>query len=281
MSQTKTALIVEGGAMRGAFSTGVLDGFLAEEFRPFDLYIGVSAGAANLAAFLAGMPERNLKIYTDYALRPDFINLWRFLKGGHLIDLDWLWDITIKEIRLNIPRIQETTGEFIVVATDIHQGRPVYFSGKTPNIENILLASSALPLIFRRFPIVDGLELSDGGLADPLPIREAIQRGAKKIMVIRSRSMSYSKKISLGDLYLGLKYAQLSSLFQSRVQNYNEALSMIRNPPEDIDIVEVCPPPELKTSRLTRKKEPILNSYESGVRLSKTAIEHWLAKDTI
>ena len=58
MSQTKTALIVEGGAMRGAFSTGVLDGFLAEEFRPFDLYIGVSAGAANLAAFLAGMPAK-------------------------------------------------------------------------------------------------------------------------------------------------------------------------------------------------------------------------------
>lgn len=92
------ALVVEGGALRGVFSTGVLDGFLEAGFHPFDFFIGVSSGASNLAAYLAGMKGRNRKIYLDYSLRPEFISLARFLRGGHLMDLDWLWEITIREI---------------------------------------------------------------------------------------------------------------------------------------------------------------------------------------
>ncbi len=63
------ALIVEGGAMRGVFSCGILDHFMAQDFSPFDSFWGVSAGASNLAAYLAKMPGRNLKIYLDYSLR--------------------------------------------------------------------------------------------------------------------------------------------------------------------------------------------------------------------
>ena len=64
-SAMSAALVVEGGAMRGVFSTGVLDGFLAACFNPFDGYIGVSSGAGNLAAYLADMPGRNFRIYTE------------------------------------------------------------------------------------------------------------------------------------------------------------------------------------------------------------------------
>ena len=95
-------LLVEGGAMRGIFTTGVLDGFLEARFNPFDLFIGVSSGAANLAAYLAEMPKRNFRIYTDYSLRPEFISFKRFIRGGHLMDLDWLWEKTIAEIRLDL-----------------------------------------------------------------------------------------------------------------------------------------------------------------------------------
>ena len=100
-----TALVVEGGALRGVFSTGILDGFLESRFNPFDFYLGVSSGASNLAAYLAEMIGRNKRIYTDYSLRPEFIDPVRFLRGGHLMDLDWLWDTTIREIRLDLQRI--------------------------------------------------------------------------------------------------------------------------------------------------------------------------------
>ena len=81
--------------MRGVFSTGVLDGFLERQFDPFHLYVGVSAGATSIAAYLAEMHGRNRRIYTELSTGPEFINLARFLRGGHLMDLDWLWNVTI------------------------------------------------------------------------------------------------------------------------------------------------------------------------------------------
>lgn len=102
MEQVGTrALIVEGGAMRGVFSCGILDHFLEQNFSPFDSFWGVSAGASNLAAYLANMPGRNLKIYLDYSLRKEFINPSRLVLGGDMMDLDWMWNLTLEELGID------------------------------------------------------------------------------------------------------------------------------------------------------------------------------------
>ena len=75
----KTALVVEGGAMRGIFSAGIMDTFIEKKFNPFDLLIGVSIGASNIAAYLADMYQRNYKIFTVYSLNPEFISMKKFL----------------------------------------------------------------------------------------------------------------------------------------------------------------------------------------------------------
>ncbi|MCL4468481.1 MAG: patatin-like phospholipase family protein, partial [Deltaproteobacteria bacterium] len=93
----KSALVVEGGGMRGMFTAGVLHAFGSAGFDPFDLYIGVSAGACNLASHLAGQNNRNYDINVNLSTTRDFINGWRFLRGGHFMDIDWLWDASMKE----------------------------------------------------------------------------------------------------------------------------------------------------------------------------------------
>ena len=199
-----TALIVEGGALRGVFSTGILDGFLEVQFNPFDFYMGVSSGASNLAAYLAEMIGRNKRIYTDYSLRPQFINMARFLRGGHLMDLDWLWDTTIREIRLDLQRIYVKGKPFIVVLTDVQTGEAIYKQTSAHDLEHVLKASSAMPLFYRSYPIVDARPMTDGGVADAIPIGKAIDLGARRIMVIRSRHRDYLKHtIPLIALYAG------------------------------------------------------------------------------
>ena len=89
----RQALIVEGGGMRGAFTAGVLDAFLEQQFNPFDLYVGVSSGSTNLANYLAGQKGRTLNFYIDHSLRPEVISYKRFLKGGDLLDLEWMWQV--------------------------------------------------------------------------------------------------------------------------------------------------------------------------------------------
>ena len=197
-----TALVVEGGALRGVFSTGVLDGFLEAQFNPFDFYIGVSSGASNLAAYLAEMIGRNFKIYSEFSLRPDFISFIRFLRGGHLMDLDWLWDITIREIRLDLTRIYSKEKPFIVILTDVHTGEARYKATSAHDLEAVLKASSAMPVFYRNYPKIDGRPMTDGGVADAIPVGEAIRRGARRIMVIRSRHQTYLKHHGLSDYFM-------------------------------------------------------------------------------
>ena len=100
----RTALIVEGGGLRGIFAAGVLDAFLEADFDPFNLYLGVSAGANNLSSYVAQQRGRNYRVYTHYALHPEFINVRKYLRGGHLMDLDWLWEESLSGLPFDVNR---------------------------------------------------------------------------------------------------------------------------------------------------------------------------------
>lgn len=106
---SRNALVVEGGGMRGAFTSGVLDVFLQQQFNPFDLYVGVSSGSTNVANYLAGQQGRTLTFYIDHSLRPEFIDYKRFFKGGDLLDLNGCGKLVSKSIllinRVFLPKI--------------------------------------------------------------------------------------------------------------------------------------------------------------------------------
>jgi predicted patatin/cPLA2 family phospholipase len=158
-----------------------------------------SAGASNLAAYLAGMKGRNGRIYLDYSLRPEFIDFGRFLRGGHLLDLDWLWEITIREIRLDLAAIYARQKPFVVVLTDVLTGQAVT-GRQRPRTWN---TPSRPPVPFLSFTDVtrkstDAL-LTDGGISDAIPVGEAIRRGARRIMVVRSRPRDYVKRPGISD----------------------------------------------------------------------------------
>jgi len=273
-----TALVVEGGALRGVFSTGILDGFLEIQFNPFDFYMGVSSGASNLAAFLSEMMGRNKRIYTDYSLRPEFINTARFLRGGHLIDLDWLWDTTIREIRLDLQRIYAKRKPFIVVLTDVQTGEAVYKETGAQDLEHVLMASSSMPLFYRSYPVVDGRQMTDGGVADAIPIGKTISLGARRIMVIRSRNQNYRKQRDPFDCLIRWsmrRYPLLQQAMTKRVRRYSESVNLIRNPPEGVTVVEVCPPEKFRVSRLSQNRLILEEGYHQGRALAAYAISRW------
>jgi predicted patatin/cPLA2 family phospholipase len=273
-----TALVVEGGALRGVFSTGLLDGFLEARFNPFDLFIGVSSGASNLAAYLAEMIGRNRRIYLDYSLRPDFVDFFRFLRGGHLIDLDWLWDITIREIRLDLATIYAGTKPFIIALTDVHTGDAVYRLTSARDLESLLKASSAVPLLYRDYPRIEGRPMTDGGVVDAIPVGEAMRRGARRIMVIRSRHRDYIKRNSLSEYLLRWymrDYPFLQQAAAKRVRRYNETVALIRHPPEGVAIVEICPPANFRVSRLSQDLSVLQEGYDQGRAAAAEAMALW------
>jgi predicted patatin/cPLA2 family phospholipase len=277
-SSCKTALVVEGGGMRGIFSTGVLDGFLERRFDPFDLFVGVSAGAANIAAYLAGMHGRNRKIYTDLSTEPEFINVRRFLCGGHLMDLDWLWGETLLRMRLDLPRIFGTGRPFLVGMTDVATGRTVYKKTSRSDLEHVLKASSALPVVYRGFPVVDGRLMTDGGVSDPIPVAEAIRRGTVRIMVIRTRPREHRSNPDVLSLVVPLylrKYPALRCAFKRHDLVYNKTRELLRRPPSGVSIIEICPPGDFQPGRFTRDVRVLDKAYEQGRAAAEDGIAQW------
>lgn len=94
------ALVCEGGGQRGIFTAGVLDEFMRAQFNPFDLYFGTSAGAQNLSAYVCNQPGYARKVIMRYTTSRDFFDPLRFVRGGNLIDLDWLLDATASQMPL-------------------------------------------------------------------------------------------------------------------------------------------------------------------------------------
>lgn len=272
------ALIVEGGAMRGVFSCGILDHFLAQNFSPFDSFWGVSAGASNLAAYLADMPGRNLKIYLDYSLRKEFITPSRLFLGGDMMDLDWMWEITLKDLGIDKKVLQADPRPFFLGVTRQDTGQAEYLTPDVEMLAETMKASSAVPILYRKGVPLNGNRYVDGGVADAIPVEEAIKRGATKIMVLRSRPASYRKSKTKFNSITKRMLRDTPALIQpmlTRDLRYNQALSVINNPPEGVDIIQVCPPETFKLKRLSRSPEPLRAAYELGIEAGKEAITRW------
>ncbi|ERJ11773.1 patatin-like phospholipase family protein [Haloplasma contractile] len=273
----ETALVVEGGAMRGIFSTGVMDAFIKHDFNPFDLCIGVSAGSTNLAAYIGGMFERNYTIYTDYSVRDDFISWKKFIRGGHLVDLDWMWDISIKEMPLDLEQLKNSSSAFFIGVTSVETGEPVYLTPTEDTIADMIKASSCIPIFYRNTIQLDGVNYVDGGLSDPIPVIEAYNRGAKKIMVIRSRPKSYimKPKSSMLQKFLFRKTPQLYKTLKDRANRYQKAIDFMRTAPDHVEIIEVNPPETFKTSRLTKDKAILDQDYRHGLEIGEELVKSW------
>ncbi|MCS0233617.1 patatin-like phospholipase family protein [Vibrio alginolyticus] len=275
------ALIVEGGAMRGVFSCGILDHFLASEFSPFDSFWGVSAGASNLAAYLAKMPGRNLKIYLDYSLRKEFISPSQLLRGGDMMNLDWMWNVTLEELGIDKSALKADSRPFFLGVTRQDNGQAEYHLPDVDDLAETMKASSALPVLYRNGVSLNGIQYVDGGVSDALPVAEAIKRGAKKIMVLRSQPASYQKprgKFSALTRKMLKETPGLIEPMLTREVRYNQTLALINNPPPGIEIIQVCPPETFKLKRLSRSPAPLRHAYELGIEAGKEAIIRWSQK---
>ncbi|MGE5417847.1 MAG: patatin-like phospholipase family protein [Acidobacteriota bacterium] len=280
MSSSKNALVVEGGGSRGIFNAGVLDAFLTEGFDPFNIYIGVSAGAYCLASFLARMYQGTYRLYTDYCRRPEYINWWRFIRGGHLLDLDWLLKISNREMPLDLDRLLDPRNEYYIGVTDARHGQVNHIMPNQNNLMDLLKASMAIPLLYRKFVDINGMECVDGGLADPIPVRKAHELGASNIMVLRTRLHSYSMKPTVGDTFGSLllfKHPALVRASHNRPNVYQESIAFIRNPPDGVRIIEINPPECFRTKRLTMDLEIFKSDYQLGYTAGLAAISRWSA----
>ena len=163
-----------GGGLRDIYGAGVFD-YLLDEKIYFDLCIGISAGSANCASYVARQRGRNRIFYTEYSLRKEAMSPQNIVKTGEYLDLNYIYGSLSQsggESPLDYETLRDSETEFIVVATDAETGNPRYFNKRDDIRKNdykIIMASSCLPFVSKPVEIYLR-EYFDGGMTDPLPI---------------------------------------------------------------------------------------------------------------
>jgi predicted patatin/cPLA2 family phospholipase len=261
-----TALIVEGGAMRGAWAAGVL-AFLHERGRrQYDLVYAASSGACSAAYFVADMWGPALSIWHTQARH--VVRTVNFLRRKPVIDLAYLVDhIFRKHVPLSIAALQKAPTRFYIVLTDCATGDPVYFHARDERVFDALRATASMPLATRGFDYVEGRPYADGGVADPIPIQRAIEDGATDITVVLTHKMDFRLKPM--PLWLGkIAYPDFPrvahALSVRQCVKYNAALELIRQPPAGIRLQVFCPMRPLRVGCFTIAQKRIDAALASG-----------------
>ncbi|GGD65494.1 patatin-like phospholipase family protein [Lacimicrobium alkaliphilum] len=268
VSALTSAIVAEGGAMRGIFTAGVLDALMQAKHCPFDFAVGVSAGSTNLIGYLCQAPGRSKQIICDHATRDDFISWRRYLRGGHFCDVSWLWHASFADIPLDLQYYQRQKRPLWVVTTGVHSGKSHYFKISPDNLHQVFPASCAVPLAYRNYPVIDGEPMTDGGLTDSIPVEFAYRQGARDITVILSKPLGYQKRKSAlpvltRPFFRG--YPKLYAAVLRRAQRYNRALQFITVPPLDCRIRVISPPADFKVGRFTKDTALLEQGYLQGI----------------
>ena len=154
-AQPKVALIAEGGGQRGIFTAGVLDAWLEQEYDPFDLFIGTSAGSQNLTSYLARQKGYAKRLIRGLSRNKRFFQLGRGLVGKHIVDLDWYFDKTTEVNRaIDFKTAKTSLGdrELLITATNARDRKAYFLSptGESQQWRELLKASSALPFLYKQ-----------------------------------------------------------------------------------------------------------------------------------
>ena len=273
MKGKKTALVVEGGGQRGVFSFGITDTFIRRNYDPFDLYIGVSNGVAVLYWYLIRETDDNLDKML-YAASGDYFSYKNIFIGKDIFKVHQMYKDGERIFKPNKNKIKKNLygKQYLSVVTDAINANAEYYSfGESEWIPK-MIASGTLPILVRTPSLIDGRRKFDGGIADPLPAKKAYEMGAKKIVVIRTYEKKFRRKLKLEN-YIGAllsrDYPKLRRALLNHDKTYNKALDFIDNPPNDCEIIQLCPPEKLNSKRDSKNIEILKGDYETGKKVAE------------
>ncbi|MBP3441962.1 MAG: patatin family protein [Clostridia bacterium] len=274
---SKVGLIVEGGGMRGIYGCGVLDAFLENDIR-FPYGIGVSAGAANLASFVAEQEGRNYRFYTDYAFDERYMSFKNFVTTGSFFGMDYIYsELTETVDPINFERLINTEMEYYVVAVDAVTSKPVYFNKEDVRKHrgDVFKASSAVPAMCKPIEI-DGKQYFDGGVSDSIPLKRALSDGCDKVVAVLTRPRGYVKKPEMGKTIYSefLKdYPTIVKAMNVRHYVYNATLKNLYTLEKEGKAFLFCPEKTERVTIISRNKDDLNALYNEGKEYAEMQME--------
>ena len=270
-----TGLVLEGGAMRGLYTAGVLDSFLDNNIK-IDGIVGVSAGALFGLNFPSKQIGRTIRYNKKYIKDKRYMSLHSLLTTGNLVNRDFAYyELPQKLDVYDEKSFEEANIPFYAAITNIETGLCEYV--KIEHVMRqmeVLRATSALPYVSRPVEI-DGKLYLDGGLLDSIPVQKCIDLGYDKIIVVLTRTIDYRKTKSsefMAKLYYK-KYPNLVKAINNRYNVYNSTVEKIIDLELKKEIFVIRPSVDLKIKRIERDIDKLDQMYNLGISDCKNCLE--------
>ena len=284
----KTALVLEGGALRTIYSSGVCDAFLDNGLPLPDYTLGVSAGIAYGVSYLSRQSRRNLQLVTHYANDSRYMG-WRNLanpKNRSYFGLQFVYETIPNElVPFDYDAFAAYPGRAEAVVTNLNTGEAEYLPVPRRGAPNLLLqATCAIPLMF---PVIEleGQPYLDGGCADPIPWRRALEAGCDRVVVVLTRERDYRKEQGRSIRVMERafrKYPAFMKSLRDREIRYNRCREELFALEKTGEIRVIAPEDTLGCSRTERDKDVLRalwqEGYFSGRAVAEDIRQFWTAE---
>ena len=273
----KTGLVLEGGAMRGLFTAGVLDAFLEENLQ-FGGIVGVSAGAAFGCNFKSRQKGRVLRYNTAYCRDPRYCSFRSLITTGDLYGRKFCYeDLPDRLDPFDWERFEKDPTPFWVTCTRVETGKAEYFlcDGDRKRTMQIFCASASMPLVSRKV-MIGGEAYLDGGLADSVPLGFMEERGFAKNVVILTQPRTYQKEASSALPLAALLYGKNSGLYrcmENRHLAYNAQREEIFQREKEGKALVIAPTEPLPVSRIEKDPEKLCLCHRIGYETAKKQMD--------
>ena len=272
----RTGLVLEGGAMRGMFTAGVID-VLMENGVDFPAMVGVSAGAAFGCNFKSRQPGRVIRYNKRFCQDKRYCSFWSLLKTGDLYGAEFCYHTIPEELDVfDKKTFEENPMAFYVVCTDVFTGEPVYKRVDQADENGYLWmrASASMPMVSR--PVeVDGYTLLDGGMSDSIPLRFMQHKGFEKNVVVLTRPRKYIKKPNNPTLMKTMlrKHPEMARVMADRHRMYAFQREYVFACERMGNTLVLCPDKPLGISRTEHDPDKLQAAYDEGVRIATRELE--------
>ena len=274
---SSTGLVMEGGAMRGMFTNGVIDVFMENDIT-FDGAIGVSAGAVfgcNIQSKQIGRPIRyNKRFCKDWR----YVSIRSWLLTGNLYGVDLCYNRIPYELDpFDIKAFQENPMKFYLVVTDVESGEPVYHLCTTGGEEDMdwFRASASMPIASKPVEI-GGRKYLDGGISDSIPLVYFQSLGYNRNVLILTQPADYVKPPQKHPVLMNLmlrRYPQVARALADRHETYNRTTAMIREMEKTGQVFVIRPPEALNIGAVCKDENELQRVYDIGRRTAEERLE--------
>ena len=273
----KSVLVLEGGAMRSLYTSGVLDVFMNNNI-DIDCTVGVSAGALVGSNYVSNQKGRTANININYCKDSKYIGVGAIKNNKGLIGFDYLFGEIAKDNPFDEKEFFSTKKRFVTGVTNCITGKTEYFDKDLKNTYKLLQASSSMPLVSKIVEI-NGKPYLDGAIDCNVPIDWALDQGFEKIVVVLTRNKEYRKQPLSNKMkkmynFVYKKYPNLLKTMYDRPNKYNETYDEIEKLERENRIFVFRPKNNVDISRLERDQDKLRDLYEEGIDEAEKQLEN-------